>query len=219
MKFHTFLRFGLIPVAGLSNLRRESLQDINRLLLQYKHLLSMLLSCAKAFSGGLYKNFDPLVGENSCQIRGTYIAMIINYYQCKIFQTETIQRFDDVLQLIDNYSFGRSAYNVQSSTFESVLEQNNFEIELTSDETYIFQCFVLTETKSERLELKGSDGFHVMEIVTTDKLKKYGEHKVISSKYFHQLIKKMKQSVSKTSVDFLESQVKRLSVAHEIRCM
>jgi hypothetical protein len=147
-----------------------------------------------------------LVGENSCQIRGVYIAMMVNYSESNIFPdgTRMLQKVNQALNAIDNAS--QCLY----TTFDITIENNNLEIELTADETYLFQCFVLTEAKSDRLEVNGDKTFRFTEIIEKDKLKKYGEHKALSTEYYLQLTKKLKHSVSKTSVCFLERQVTRV---------
>ncbi|HLG23688.1 MAG TPA: hypothetical protein VI564_02030, partial [Candidatus Nanoarchaeia archaeon] len=162
-------------------------------------LLTASEAAIEAFLNGNLHNFDPLVGENACQIRAIKIALIAldppkdipKYLQSFKRAKEKIEKF---IQNVEDFS------NIEMS-LKSYLFNENVDFALSDDLFFLIKSFILTRTKIVLPFYK--DNMPLVENAYTDskKIKEIGK---VGSSFSGELVKKARKRLSKSSAKFVQ---------------
>lgn len=176
--------------------------ELSKALIEYQFLLIIASSAFKNIIEGNFEKFDAVVGENACQIRAIKLALIT---------LNDIHRFDMVYEGVSNIlkifnelfspSFITSLMNSRK-TLQEVIEHHSLSLELSQDEMFVIQCFLLSEMKEDL----SSNAEQWTSIMIFDKCspdilqRKYPE---ITISFLRNLAKYVRKLLSEASVDFL----------------
>ena len=188
-------------------------------LYEYQMLLNALSAALQEYKKGELERFDALVGENACQIRAVKIAVI---YQNKTVNHQELEpKIERALEIIEGLLEPKKIVSLmqQKVSLEEVLEKEGLLIELSDDEMFLYQSFLLTETKdSQSSEQMFSIQTNVFSKISVNqrvenncfnnkkekndfnKLKKYGD---IPSNFAKNFTRKLRKSLSKRSIYFV----------------
>jgi len=167
---------------------------------EYQALLVAFLEATAAWARGDLCAFDSLVGENACQIRAIWIALLASNDSIDV--NDLNHRLTSALEKVNRLLEPKSIEKLMrgEDTLKAVLEQHALEIYLTFQETFLIQTYLLTEVKSVR---KGSDASHsifLLEAADPKQLKRFGD---VSSEFAKHLLSRLRQQLASASVAFV----------------
>lgn len=166
---------------------------------EYDFLLASLEEVIKAARSDDLEKFDPLVGENACQIRALK--------NCIIFSKSTVIRED----LSHNIALAKIAIknilkSITSSdskdiqSLEDILNKPVLRITLNYRELYLMLCYLLTVVKIIK---KPKKDFQFIKNEVTD-YKKLKLIRPVGTMFAEKLIKKLRETLSNLSVQFIQ---------------
>lgn len=164
----------------------------------YQLLLKAALEAIQHFEKGDLIKFDSLVGENACQIRAVMLAQIAS--QKKVDSYRFRQRVNEVLEAIQEYLESKkiAAYMLSGVSLSEIIQSGNLTVDLTAEENFLIQSFLLTETKVDP-DYSGSL-MTPREVTCSTKLKKFGD---VSTNFTQNLVSKLRALLSFASVHFV----------------
>lgn len=167
---------------------------------EYLLLLSGAQNAIDAFENNELEKFDALVGENACQIRAVWIAIISlkNEICFRNILREIISVKDKVSELLSEKTIHK-LMNSGISLREVFVKENLF-INLNVQEAFVVQCFLLREVKSSNCDDRFSDSLLIKEKCVPKKLMKFGR---TSSNFTNNLVSKLRNNTSKLSIQFI----------------
>lgn len=166
---------------------------------EYLLLLNLTEQAMHALQKGDLHLFDPLVGENACQIRAVKIALIISDSQVNI------ERILDDIQLsktrITEFLGNTSNFSNIEISLSQFLEHEKIDIAISGDDRFLIKSFILTRTKVVQPFFKV--GKPLVENAFTDskKIKEIGQ---VGSSFSCELVKNLRKKLSASSVDFIQ---------------
>lgn len=177
---------------------------------EYNMLVMATEQAIQALENNDLEKFDALVGENACQIRAVKIAMIA----CRYLENSTLTKIQIDLTKIQIKYFFDSVDNLMKTqkliqtSLNDFLKKHEFDIALTSDEFFFIQSFLLSKTKTleasnDNTPLRRND------VANPKKLIKFSND-TVSRVFCEKLLKKLRQSLSKASVEFVREQAQLL---------
>jgi hypothetical protein len=181
---------------------------------EYQLLLNASLKANKALQKGKLERFDSLVGENACEIRALQIASIssdnlidINKLNNQIIKVKTI---------IENELSGKKLDHLMKKgvTLKSVLENEKLDIELTKEELFIIESYLLSEMRVKDLNAS-TITLCRSAVADTKQLKKF--NKDVSSSFTDSLVNKARKSLSANSVEFVRETADALFDQHLVK--
>ncbi len=174
----------------------------NRLRNGLKEYLLLLIAVEQAMNSlqqGELKNFDPLVGENACQIRAVKIALIIRNRSVNV---------DSILHNIKTAKTNIEIFLCRVSNFANLemslkdyIETEKIDIVLNEDELFLVKSFILTKTKVVQPFFKLDKP--LVENAYTDS-KKIKEISEVGSSFSGDLVKNLRKKLSASSVSFVQ---------------
>jgi hypothetical protein len=166
-----------------------------------KEYLLLLLLAEQAAVGLIdkaYASFDPLVGENACQIRALVNCLIFTHYQPdgnRLLEQvrETKLRVGELLDSLPKLELsGRS--------LGQILKDSKVDLSLTSIEIYLIESYLLTIVKINKPPKAGLE-FIKNEYTDTKKIKAI---QPVGTMFAESLIKNVRESLSLYSVSFIQ---------------
>lgn len=107
---------------------------------EYAFVLHAVLLAIKSLKNNEFYQFDPLVGDNACQIRASCMALA--FLECK----KNIGPLEDkVTVILDKLEY--LSFEGTQQSLNDVLVENDFDIELTNEEMFFALSFILSNSK------------------------------------------------------------------------
>lgn len=172
---------------------------------EYDFLLTTAELSIQLLSKEQISCFDPLVGENACQIRALKNCLIFSKYPVNI--NELLVKIQSARKKIDEL-FGKASQLKESHiSLGNILEDADIDIQLTYSEIYLIKSYLLTVVKTIKPP-KEDIPFIKNEYTDTKKLKSI---KPIGTMFAESLIKKLRESLSAFSVSFVQELSSKLA--------
>lgn len=165
---------------------------------EYILLLTALEHAMKSLQTGSLKDFDPLVGENACQIRALKLALIIDKFPIQIEEllNKTYHSREKSYALYNSIS----KTNRNNLSLKDIIDNEKIEIELTHNEFFLVKCFLLTKVKTVK-PFKIDSPLVKNEYTDTKKIKEIGN---VGSMFADNLVKILREKVATSSVAFVQ---------------
>ncbi len=165
---------------------------------EYLLLVTSLEQVLEKLSSQDIKSFDPLVGENACQIRAIKLALILTNYpinyptllpRVRLINLKCRAYLNDVANLVK-----------KEASLKALLQKENLEIKLTSNELFLVQSYLLTKVKILK-PIKEETPLIKNEYTDTKKIKEISQ---VGSMFADRLVKKLREKLSEASVRFVQ---------------
>jgi hypothetical protein len=165
---------------------------------EYLLLLVAAEESMKSLTQGRLKDFDPLVGENACQVRAVKLALIM---RSRLFNEEklmlaVLQAKNKVLDLLDS----PSTLSSSGISLEEVLKSEQLEITITPSEAFFIKSYMLTKVK---ILLPPSEERPLIKNERTD-TKKIKEISEVGSMFAGDFVRSLREKMSATSTRFVQ---------------
>jgi hypothetical protein len=188
--------------------------DLSTTLKKYLNLIMLAQEALDKFEKRVMLFFDPLVGENACQIRAAMFAEMINKdgideHICST-QKELADHADKIKDLITNLNIKR----LKPEPFKSYLQQNHAILEISEEISVIFSSFILSETRI--IEYRPND-FGVPGRHESIPYKNFGQKKGFTPKFAFAIIKIAQVKLSEISVFYIQRLAFQLPLSKEER--
>lgn len=151
-----------------------------------------------------WENFDPLVGENACQIRAVRLALILSH--CLLDLDSLLGRTLQAKVIIENVLSRLSTLNHKKTSLKTFLEQEFVNIRLTADEFFLVKSYILTRTKVSN---PFDSNKPLVKNERTDE-KKIKDISAVGSMFASNFISFLREKLSKSSVAFVRKLSKQL---------
>ncbi len=165
---------------------------------EFDFLLTAAEKAAESLKGGHVSKFDPLVGENACQIRALKNCLIFSKHP--VDENDFLSKIQSRKNKIDSLIREISSSNNTNATLHDILVSNGIDLQLTYREIYLIKSYLLTFVKTIKPP-KENLPFVKNEYTDTKKLKTI---KPIGTMFAENLIKKLRESLSAFSVSFIQ---------------
>ncbi|NGX63829.1 MAG: hypothetical protein KR126chlam6_01245 [Candidatus Anoxychlamydiales bacterium] len=206
----------LLPYDSSSKIKK----DLEKGLKEYQMLLNMFQIAISEYNRGNLQRFDPIVGENACQIRAVKIVSMFsnNLVDFTYLEKKALEAQKTIEQLLLPKNITTLIQSKMS--LKELLNKENLQIFLTDDELYLLKSFILTESKisqpsevmfyiqknlfletKEPNEEKNISPKFEREKAYPKNLKKYGN---VSSKFTEKLFRRIRKLLSKESILYLK---------------
>jgi len=151
------------------------------------------------------KHFDPLVGENACQIRAVKLALIFSKktYDCdkllgKVLAAKTLsEKFQNTLPELLS----------QNTSLQDLLTNENFSVSLTYGEFFLIKSYLLTKVKVSE-PFRNEKPLVKNERTDTKKIKEISS---VGSMFADNLVRNLREYMSTLSVHFVQNISKKFS--------
>jgi len=188
----------------------RSKERLEKSLNEYRFLLTALDRAMGALEREEFSLFDPLVGENACQIRALKNALVFNTSPIDKSLLPRIREIKNKLDLI--------SYNVQDLVDEGIslkglLESEDANISLNYNELYLATSYFLTIVKVDRPS-KSDLPYIKNEYTDPKKLKELGN---IGTMFAESLIKNLRITLSQMSCQFVQTLADILPLPQQIQ--
>lgn len=172
---------------------------------EFHLLLTLAQGSIESFQKGTLKDFDPLVGENACQIRAIKIALIT------LHQTIDVRRLHDELAYskfrVEQLLTTITNFGAIEESLKDYLEKENLDICLNEDEKFLVKSYVLSKTKVEKpFNLEKP----LVENASTDakRIKAIGN---VGTSFSWDFVKHLREKLSANSVNFVQKTAVQLN--------
>lgn len=194
MSAHTFLSH-LLPYET----DKKKNGFLRKGLKEFQSLLIAFLEATEAFQNGRFEKFDSLVGENACQIRAVWMAIVASKGSVEINKLN--ERIIKALKKIDLLLTPKSIDSLMGSdeSLKSILEKDELDISLTIDEAMMIQSYLLCEMKVVNPEEKMTC-IYKFESTDPKKIKRFGD---ITSSFADNLLSRLRKLLAASSVQFI----------------
>ena len=169
---------------------------------EYNFLLIVSETAVERLRKGDFSQFDPLVGENACQIRALKNCLLFSNYPSS--RTLLLKELRFARKNMHTLLKRASATIKHPLSLAQVLE--GLDVQLTYGELYLIQSYLLTIVKESRPP-KELTPFVKNEYTSTKKLKSI---QPVGTMFAEKLIKKLRISLSAFSVSFVKEISKRI---------
>jgi hypothetical protein len=164
---------------------------------EYLLLLNATEQAIEAFKKDELSKFDPLVGENSCQIRAVKIALLASNKELIPPDLLHLIAFSkrSILILLEKVS----DLSLEKKSLKCFLHELNIDIELSCDLIFLVKSYILTKTKFS-LGMHEIVKFHKNEKTNTKLIKELGD---VTGGFADRLIRYLREELSERSVEFV----------------
>jgi len=152
----------------------------------------------KSFQRGELSKFDPLVGENSCQIRAVKVALLASKKSLNI--EEMLEEISCSRNIINELLESIDDFSTQEKSLRCFIESHNIDIFMSKDAIFLIQSYILSKTK---LVLSRVDTMTFLRSEKTRPLqiKEFGD---VSRDFIENLIKTLRNKLSESSARFVQ---------------
>jgi hypothetical protein len=168
-------------------------------------LLVLARESIEVFHRGELFHFDPLVGENACQIRAVKIALVLR--DPRIFAENLFRSIESSIRKIEFILSSGRIITDPDISLADFLEQHNLDISLCGDQLFLIKSFILTKTKVVRPFFKPERP--LVENAYTDS-KKIKDIMKVGSSFSGELVKKLRKKLSARSASFVQELAEEL---------
>ncbi|MCB1117727.1 MAG: hypothetical protein KDK50_04000 [Chlamydiia bacterium] len=175
---------------------------------EYRFLISAAEQTMMHLQENHFDFFDPLVGENACQIRALKNAIIFS--KDLVDTKDFLNNIAAIKKKMDGLIPKMSGLAKNSISLQDLID-DGLEIEMSDDILYLISSYILTVAKV----ISQSVGAAHLVSEHTDN-KKIQEIWPCSSRFATRLIKALRQSLSRSSVAYVQSIVRTLAVPDPI---
>ncbi len=178
--------------------------DLRKGLKEYSLLLVAMEQTIAALKMGDFEQFDAVVGENACQIRSVKIAMIAQ--KCLNSVEPILSKINDAKRTIEGLRL--EPLMKRGISLEGLLKEEKLDVALSFDELFLIESFLLSvaktvETAKPEFPLFRNDA------AAPNKLERFQID--VTTTYKKQLVKRVRQLLSKASVTFVQEQARSLN--------
>lgn len=178
---------------------------------EYKMLLNGMKQALTFLEKDQLASFDPLVGENACQIRALKIALIFSKYP--IDTKNLSNEVQAVEQKIKFLELNLSNLIKDDLSLRDLLEIENINVKLSHNELFLIKSYLLTIVKILRPP-KPEMPFVKNEYTDAKKIKEMGQ---VGTMFAESLIKELRRSLSLDSCQFVQEIASLLPLPKQIR--
>jgi len=182
------------------DLNKKVKSELRISLKEYKMLLDLSIEAINALDRLEIDKFDALVGENACQIRAVWIAIIAK--KNLVFAKDVKNKIKSIKTkatfLLKENIIGRLMK--KEISLEELLVVEELFVPLNLQELFTIQCFLLREVRLNSFNSKWLVSLFIKEKGDPKKLKKFGD---ISSSFADKLVSKVRKNIAKISVQFV----------------
>ncbi len=189
----------------------------SEILINLKKYLSFLMMAQEAldkFEKRIMHFFDPLVGENACQVRAAMFAEIINKEGMDEHLISTQKHLADHADKMKELLAHLNIKSLNVDTFKSFLEKNNAFLEISVEISVIISSFILSETRV--VEYKPVD-FGIPCRYESNPHKIFAKRKSLSLGFAFDIIKIAQAKLSEFSVNYIQRLALQLPLSQEER--
>lgn len=175
-------------------------KDVFAGLKDYSFLLNVSIEAIDALEKGDLIRFDALVGENACQIRAVWVAMIAKkgFSQISNLKSELKQRNSDIQALLAP----KKINNIMKSgkSLDKVISEENLGVSLTLEQTALIESFMLAEVQVPK-DPKAPTTITQQSKMDPSKLKKFGPD--VTGSFLKNIVHETRKHLSAISVQFV----------------
>lgn len=165
-------------------------------------VLNISLEAVEALLKGDLNKFDSFVGENACEIRAIWIAIIASKkLEDHIKTYKNILKVKNIIDIILYYSENNPAYSTDE--LKEFLIRKSLEIQINFEVYFIIQTFLLTEIKIIPSKNDFFPSLCIPAKSDSKRLKRFGD---VSSNFLEKLIRKSRKVVAAACVQFVQKQ-------------
>ncbi|MBX3718719.1 MAG: hypothetical protein KF898_03615 [Parachlamydiales bacterium] len=173
--------------------------NLRTALKEYQALINASAQALKAFHSKEYQKLDGLVGENACEIRAIWLCCFaLKKRNATELEKQLIIVGDALQKLLEPATI--NALMQSDISLKTLLEKEELNIPLNSEELFLIASFVLTEVKSLRSNSDQIDSIFIKERVDSKKLLQYGE---ITPSFANNLLSKLRKTLAAASVQYV----------------
>ncbi len=164
---------------------------------EYLFVLNAAEQALEAIKTGKLKNFDPLVGENACQIRAVKLALIISKYPLSTDHLlHTIQtaknQTEHLLNSIRNFK-------IYPKSLKELLK-DGLEVKIDDSSLYLIKAFLLTKVKVEEA-INTECPLTKLEYTDSKRIKEIAP---VGTRFAEDFIKNLRKKLAEHSVSFIK---------------
>lgn len=178
---------------------------------EYLCLLTLTECVIYSCHEGILSHFDPLVGENACQIRALQIAKC---FSSRCFEGDVLRHLLEVKQRINEILFDLRSLFQPNISLDHLLEEGRMGMGLTADEIFLVQCYLLTFVKKEKAVRDRINPLIKKEMTITKNIRHFGN---VSRKFATDLVNKAREAVAAKSVSFVQELADQLPISDMTR--
>lgn len=167
---------------------------------EYQALINAATQAIQAVKRREYQKLDSLVGENACEIRAVWLC-------CYALKNRDTTLLENQLRAVshsinDLLQPSKMNFLMQSDiSLNMLLQQEELNISLNSEELFLIASFILTEVKTSRSSSEQIDSIFIKERADSKKLLQYGE---ITPSFANNLLSKLRKTLATASVQFVK---------------
>jgi hypothetical protein len=187
------------------NVKKKHHSNLNDGLKEYKLLLISAKEALVYYLEGNLSYFDALVGENSCQIRSTLLALIAKQYPA-----DGEELLKDITYFINKIEFNQRilATSQNSASLGDYIENNGLDVKISCREIFLISSYLLTRV---RVILPPNPSKRIVRNESTE-TKKIKEISAVGSSFARDLVKRLRSIVSNISVNFVQEIAETLPI-------
>jgi hypothetical protein len=184
----------LLPYDPATRFRKELQTGLK----EYQLLLNALLKAIDYFHQGKLEKFDSLVGENACQIRAIYVALLANKKHDFFKLRDEILNVLQIIRSIHFQFISKLIRNKKSLLY--LLESKNLLFKLSKDVLFLLESFLLSEAKEKYIEDSMISSLLIRNKANLQVLKELGE---VTTSFADNLVKCLRRRLSFDSIQFI----------------
>lgn len=195
-------REAIIPLSQLLPYNPNSIDNkrLKKALNEYFFLLKSLRDSVWALENHKYEQFDPLVGENACQIRAVKIAQIAA--ECLSGLRKKISILEKKILRINSLLKSPDFFKESKSSFQDLLTKK-LEVYLTPNEVYLLQSYILTLVKvPDEKKMNTSNAKKGLQLEKTD-VNKLKQNADIGTNFANKIVRILREQLSKKSTEYV----------------
>jgi len=192
--------------------------ELQKGLKEYQFLLKAGILAIEHLQQGNLEKFDSLVGENACQIRAIKIALIASndlerYVLCK-------QKLKTALEITTTLLVPSSIKMLMQNgpSLREVIDQNNIDIAISSEEMFVITAFILAEMK-ELKKIANKEFCHLTICERSVPNKLEIPNYPVSPSFKNNLARRARRLLSQASVNFAKKVAFHLSNPYLLKMM
>jgi len=191
------------PVVKTKNRLKDGLKE-------YLLLLSAVEQMVSSFRARDWKSFDPLVGENACQIRAIKLATIV--LKSNFDMEGLLERVSFAKQLFEETLFNFAKVNSKKTSLQDFLDQDFAEVFLSEDQYFLVMSYILTRTKVS----KSFDPEKALVLNERTDAKKIKDIYPVGVAFTSSFITSLRGKLSESSVIFVKNLAKQKNQESEV---
>ncbi|MDE3045861.1 MAG: hypothetical protein KGJ02_04370 [Verrucomicrobiota bacterium] len=182
---------------------------------EYQFLLTVSLQTSEMLEERNLECLDSLVGENACEIRAIKTALLASKHlpNSKALSDQAHRIKNEIEQLLDSPKQRQIRTLMRKNdSLQDVLTQKNWDIDLTPEQQFLIESFVLSKSKHSSASQSKRLSLMKKEQVAQKNLGKLFPH--ITTSFAKHTIAKFRQNLATASVEYVREVAKELNNDH-----